>query len=448
MIKHICGILCLVNFISLGQSIAWEGKVVATGIFSSEEVSPFWIYTNSDTQYGAATHFSGLGEVKATYKLSENAALQGGTTLFFRDEVEDEFQRRDLYLQFTNTWLKATLGARKAETALDGLSVTNKNFLFSGNSRPLGGIVLEASDPLKISNALSVDWGIGHYALNDDRFVSDVRVHYKRLGVIANLNENNRITARIQHYVQWAGTSPVFGELPSDFEAFVDVFFARKSPEIGVDGEIENAVGNHLGTYFLEYSLKTEVGSFSAYHEHPFEDGSGTRLANFPDGVWGLSFVPKKNNWIQLALYEYIDTRDQSGSRQVIGGSDGYFGNNVYRSGWTYDGNVIGMPLILFDRSVVIDAGNSPFLSNRVQAHHFGLKGSIDPLELTVKSTFIKQLGTFGIPLEPAISSWSNYASIMYKTQKYGGFTLFGGLDTGELIDSTIGVGLSYDYSF
>jgi len=70
-------------------------------------------------------------------------------------------------------------------------------------------------------------------------------------------------------------------------------------------------------------------------------------------------------------LYEYIDTNDQSASD--VSGVDNYFRNNVYRSGWSYEGAIIGMPLILIDNSFEVTDSNSPIISNRVQAHHFGL---------------------------------------------------------------------------
>src|SRR5690606_10461577 len=191
--------------------------------------------------------------------------INSGVAYYGRDGIEDAVQRRDLYLQFENSWLLATVGAKKQIEVLDGLSATNQNFLWSGNARPLPGIVLEASKPVKISKTFAVDWGIAHYQLNDERFVKNTKVHYKRLGLVTTFNENHRLTAQIQHFAQWDGNSPVYGKLKDGFRDFIKIFFASDSKEIGFDGEIKNAIGNHLGTYLLNYEFKLAPGAFSFY---------------------------------------------------------------------------------------------------------------------------------------------------------------------------------------
>jgi len=447
MLKYIfSSICCCFVSLSLAQKVEWEGSLSVTSIFSSEETNPFWFYANSDTQFGAASQFSGFGEVNGKYAISENATLEGGVAYFYRDEVEDEFQRRDLYLQFKNKWLKATVGAKQVVRVFDGLSATNKNFLLSGNARPLPGVIIEANEPIKISNTFGIDWGIAHYDLNESRFVDNVRVHYKRFGVITKINEKHRFKTQIQHFAQWGGTSPVFGKLNGDFEAFVDVFFAKKSTEINVEGEIQNAVGNHLGSFLFEYLLSAKTGEVSIYYEHPFEDGSGIGFSNFPDGVWGVHFEPRKKGAISKVLYEYIDTNDQSASQ--VSGFDNYFSNNVYRSGWSYNTNIIGMPFILLDPTVEINATTGPILSNRVSVHHLGIKGNIKKVEWTLKTSIASHKGTFANPFEERQSLWHNYISGLYTTKMAGSFKLFVGLDTGTSIDANFGGGLEYSYSF
>lgn len=442
---YLLSLFSLFSSVLMGQQIDWQGNAEVLGIFSSEDANPFWLSTNTNTQLGVASNFSGLGNIEGHYQISESASINVGLAYFYRDEVNEEFQRKNAFLQFKNKWLKATIGAKASDRVQQGLSVTNKNFLFSENARPLSGVLLEANRPIQLFKNIALDWGIGHYSLNDDRFVNDVRVHYKRLGIGFKLKDENILRAQIQHYAQWGGTSPVFGELNNDFEAFIDVFFARRTSEIDVEGELLNAVGNHLGSYLLDYYFVTSVGNFSIYHEHPFEDGSGTRLANFPDGVWGAYYEPADKKIFSGILYEFISTENQSKGGV---GADNYFSNNIYRSGWTYEGNTLGLPLFLVNPNLEITADNSPIVSNRVVSHHFGFAGVFNRIYWQFKSSLVKNSGTFNNPFPEAINNWYNYLSLQYISEKYGTIRLLAGLDSGKQIETTVGAGLGYSYSF
>jgi len=316
------------------QKIEWEGTLRAKAIAASNS-NPFWFSSNTDNEISSDSQFSILGNMSGAYKISEKAMITAGGAFFFRNGFSSQFVRRDLYIQFKNSWLQATIGSKAgelysktSESPFNKLSVSNRNFVYSRNARPLPGLLLEAHNPIKISNNFSVDWGIAHYNLNDNRFISDTKVHYKQLTLIGKLNNNNTLTGQLQHFVQWGGDSPVFGELNKDFSTFVDVFFALKSPEINVEGERLNAVGNHIGSYLLTYDFVTSAGNFSIYKEHPFEDGSGIIFSNFPDGVLGIGYQPKNNKFINSLLYEFITTKNQSTQEP---GFQSYFFNNVYR---------------------------------------------------------------------------------------------------------------------
>lgn len=447
--KHLLRIWMLLGALSLtaqSQSVDWSGSVEAEGFFSNEEVLPFWIYSNTSSEVGAASNFSALAHIRGRYNIGENGILEGGVSGMYRDEVSTEFQRRDLYLNYSNRWLSVTVGAKRNGETFFGLSATNKKFLWASNARPLPGVLIQASQPIRVNDQIGIDWGIGHYQLNDERFVDNTRVHYKHLGVIFSWNERNRITARIQHFAQWAGTSPVFGALPSDFNAFVDVFFARMASEVNIDGEQLNAVGNHLGSYFIEYDFATDIGGFALYHEHPFEDGSGTGWSNFPDGVWGVHFKPNQNRVIQGVLYEYIDTSNQSANS--VAGRDNYFNNNVYRSGWTYEGQVIGIPFISFDPNITITDQVQPIVNNRVRVHHLGLAGVAWGVQWRFRSSLSQNVGTFSNPFPTAVNRWYNHLQMLYTIEKYGAISVQVGLDSGDLTDTVAGAGLGYRYQF
>ncbi len=431
----------------LSQQMESNFLVSLDGIYSSESTNPFWFSHNNHFKIGAETSVVGLASWRGVYQLNENSGFDAGVSGYYRNGVATEFQRKELFLNYKNRWLKATLGAEERIDPSGGLSATGKNFLWSPNARALPGLLLEASQPFKIATGFNVDWGIAHYELNDNRYVSNTYVHYKRLGLNWQINAKNSLTGRIQHFAQWAGTSPEYGKLDSDFEAFIDVFFASQPEDSIIDGEAVNALGNHLGSYFLEYQYMSSIGRFSFYHEHPFEDGSGTALANFPDGVWGLSLEMNGFSFFKNIYFEYIDTTDQSGNTSRSG-FDGYFGNSVYRSGWTYDGNIIGVPLLGIDPTIEITPTSSPFVSNRIRAFHLGVDGAYKNIQWQFKSTINHSLGTYQRPFPETLKNWYNYASLNYQTEIYGRFQLYLGLDTGSEINTVFGAGLNYSYTF
>lgn len=439
-------IICLFAPSALwSQSFQFNAEADIRTTISSEE-NPFWFYRNTNFEIGEETSVGTRVQLSGVYTLSENASLTIVAEGLYRDAVADEFQRGDLFVAFKNRWLKATLGARQRDANLNGLSVSNQNILWSGNARPVPGLVIEANEPIKITRHLMVDWGIGHYELNDDRFVMDTRIHYKRFGVIAKFNERNTLQFRIQHFAQWAGTSPIFGKLKSDFEGFIDVFTARKSAETGTDDELLNAVGNHLGSYFIEYTLDDEDFQFKAYHDHLFEDGSGTRLKNFPDGIWGVSFTRPQSRILQSVVYEFVTTKDQSGNTG-LSSRDNYFRNSVYINGWSYEGNILGLPLIVYDRSIQVDQDNSPITGNRISAHHFGMKGSVGAVDWMAKTSYVQNFGLYRAPIDPPLKSWYNYLRCSYDTQQYGSIYAMLGLDVSKQSSPVYGVGVGYKYS-
>jgi hypothetical protein len=448
MKKYLLGSFLLLAFSGYSQSkFEFKGTVEASGFVSTNDSLPLWFYTNTSAKVGRQSNVAGLAEGEVAYTLTENSEFSAGAGFYYRDNVADEFQRKELYIQFKNSWLAVTAGAKQQPEAAQGLSATNKNYLWSRNIRPLPGLRISSSSPLKLSNTFSVDAAIAHYELNDDRYTRNTRLHYKHLALITKFTANHTFTAKIQHFAQWAGTSPEFGKLKSDFSSFVDVFTARESPEIGVDGEIFNAVGNHLGSYLFDYEFKTTVGTTSVYHEHPFEDGSGSGFSNFPDGVWGVYFQPNENTYISGIVYEFITTKDQSG---ITSGSgfDNYFNNSVYRSGWTYEGGIIGLPFMITTLQGTLDPNGSTFISNALSMHHLGISGTYKVIDWKLKSSFVKNFGKVVTPFPETLTTTHNYLELTYPSKKVGTFTLLTGFDTSSFADSIFGAGVQYSYTF
>ena len=446
MKTKLCGVLLFFSVCAVSQNFDASATVQLGGYYSTGAELPLWFYTNTFRSIGSESNFSSMLSGTSSYMLNETSSLVASASLYYRDNVANELERGEAFLEFKNSWLAIVLGAKENTTVAQGLSSTNKNFLWSQNARPLPGVLLETAKPLKLSNTFSVDAAIAHYSLNDNRYVNNTRVHYKHLALVTRFNENHTLTAKLQHVAQWAGTSPDFGQFPNDFKAYIDVFFAREGRESGEVGEVFNAIGNHLGTYLLDYEFKTAWGLTSLYHEHPFEDGSGTRLANFPDGVWGVYFQPENNSLVTGFLYEYVTTLDQSGSFGV--GQDNYFGNRGYRSGWSYDSVIIGLPFIINDPELQLDSNTIAIVNNRVEVHHLGVAGTYRAFQWKLKSSFARSLGRFVAPFPKAQVTSHQYVEVVYTHENLGEFTLLTGFDTSNVAATNWGAGLTYRYSF
>lgn len=424
----------ITSFLCLGQDSIEVTGGVAFSTFFNESTQPFWITSNSGGFIGADTNVALRADLFAEYYISKNHRLELGIGGFYRDDVTQEFQRNNLYLNYRNNLISATLGSKEINDRYQGLGVVGNNFIQSGNARALPGIKIELSKPKKIFKNFFLDAAIAHYTLNDDRFVENTLVHNKKLDIIWELKANHKLNIGIEHFAQWGGNSPLTGEQPDGLGDFINVFFASGGDEDVSATDQFNAVGNSLGYYKIDYHINKEEYSYRLYHEHPFEDGSGTGLRNFPDGLWGFYYESEqstKDLFVKEFLLEYVSTLNQSGSTGRSG-RDNYFNNGVYRSGWTYEGNTIGLPFI-----TVPD-------NNRIQAFHAGINFEYSKLRSSFKSTYLKSLGTFVTEFEPARQQILLLSRTAYQISPASSIQLDVGYDFSNAGTNNLGAGLSY----
>ena len=127
-----------------------------------------------------------------------------------------------------------------------------------------------------------------------------------------------------------------------------------------------NALGNHLGSWELYLTKKLNTSQLQFIYNSIFEDGSGSRMANFPDGRYGLFWqAEEKDQLINSIIYEYYNTRDQSHDVNKWG-ADNYLNSQFYTRGWSYRDRVIGSPLFTYDSEI------NKVINNKFSAHHIG----------------------------------------------------------------------------
>ena len=202
-------------------------------------------------------------------------------------------------------------------------------------------------------------------------------------------------------------------------------------------------------------------------YDKPFEDNSGMRLQNCPDGVWTLQMkLANRKAAVTDITYEYIATTWQSGPRHdrpateeemasqnpdspfygtiVLGGMDNYFNHSPYVSGWTNYGRTIGLPLMV--PRLPENGISMGIINNRVRGHHLGLAGVIaQQVPYRIKSTFTQNYGTYAFPFDSMC--WQ--LSLAFEADKaFRDMTLSLGVygDIGQLYQNGAGLTLKLAY--
>ncbi|MAW94049.1 MULTISPECIES: capsule assembly Wzi family protein [unclassified Leeuwenhoekiella] len=444
--------LNLILMASLQAQDSLVTSIELRGMASSGDTNNFWFYANQKGRVDEQTNFYALAETSSKNTLNENSHFELGGGLLYKDGLYDGVIVDQLYGTYQWKILKADVGVKHRDEKFSGISSVGGDIIWSNNARALPGVYIQMTEPFKIFKWFEAKATFGHYFLGDDRVVQDAQVHHKSLELALVFSPGDRLSGSMKHYVQFGGTSPDprFGKQPSGFRDFIDVFFGQGSSSAGsFDGEQVNSLGNGLGSYELAYDLTRENFYLRMYHQSLFEDTSGIELSNFPDGVWGAYLEPENWGFIDAIIYEYVQTVSQSGrfskdpSQGSISGSDSYFWNGIYNTGWQYHNRIIGLPFIIPDRV----NPQSKNINDRFYVHHLGATGSLGKFNFKGKVSYVKNLGTYGRPYPVSEKAIYSFLELTYPSN-FGSFTGLFGVDYSNLSKENLGIGLNYRYQF
>lgn len=357
-----------------GQQLQIIGDYSAKGIVFSSEESPFWFHSNQRGRINELSNISTYASGLMTYQINEDSNFLVGAGILFQNGYIDQIQLDESFFGFENSWLDITVGRKQRKDLYKGLSATNENILWSLNARPLPGLSLKTTRPVYLSKRAGIGFqaSLEEFITDDDRYVRDTRIHHKSAHLVIDKIPNFEISLGLEHFVQWAGISPEFGVLPKGLDDYLKMVTGREGNN-DVGGEEANALGNHLGGYVA--GIKTSIDDYNIHiiYNHLFEDGSGRRLGNTPDGRYGIYIEDAEDThiikWVDALMYELYYTKHQSYTSSGTDGTDNYFNNNIYRSGWTYESRILGVPFI------TVDEGRFRIDNNIVLVHHVGISG-------------------------------------------------------------------------
>lgn len=441
-------LLFLFSFIATSaQKIDYSAAFSLQGVFSSEENNPFWLHSNTRGRIGEETNIAGWLTGKGNYIFRNGSFIEVGIGGLYHDGFADEVELDEYYLSFDNTWMEAYAGKKQKKEFLRGLSATNESILWSLNSRPIPGIGFEIYEPVYFWKKAGLGFRLSWEELfsdEKDRYIQNIRIHHKSFHLVFSGIKNVELSAGVQHYVQWAGKSPEHGDLPSGFDDYLQVITGGSI--IGGDGFIGdqeiNGLGNHLGGYEAQLNISISHFNVSLIYNTIFEDMSGIKLRNTPDGRYGLFIEDQEENkWIEAFMYEYYFTRNQSKNYPTTDGKDDYFNNHLYKSGWTYDHQVIGLPFF------VVREDNLGIAHNNIVAHHIGITG--DAFYTYPYKFLASYRGNYGVkggtskPVERIVSILFD----MEVWQEFVNINLQIGADFNSETSENVGVGIKVEKS-
>ena len=418
------------------DSLKSDFTVSFNSYVSSGKELPFWFTANQNGAFTSENGYYQLLRAGFSHGLVSDTTKKWdftyGTTMIAGVGDKADFQLNQYWFGARYKWLKLKIGARNDSIRFGGLSHTNGNMMWSGNSRPLPGITFSTNGYIPLFS--NVKWLTvrGLYEENfliDQRDMTNAMLHHKYLYAKATIT-NWSFSFGLDHWVYWGGTSRYYGSTPG-FEYYPRYVLGLKGGNNSSGSDQANAAGNSIGMYVLEVEKNFGGNILTFYWNHPFEDRSGLELANMPDGVWGLYYRNKKRTaFVSDVVYEFMGTMNQSGSYHlqpsgVPGvltgrGRDNYFALGPGSSDWFYSSGhvfynkMMGTPL--FVPVIGADGLSKGFDNTRIEMHHIGLGGTlVDRLTWKSMFTWSHSHGTYEKPYVETLSQFSCLGECSYQ---------------------------------
>ena len=456
-------------------------NIEVAGLGTSGSRIPFWLRAN---QYGTVPHTTPAGLVRLGTNgyfgrsiNHTNRRFSYGVEVVGIAESRPAMVLPEAYLSVDRGWFSIWVGRKKEIIGLGDSTLTSGFYSWSGNARPITKVQVGTNGfvPLGFTNgliAINAFFAYGWFPNTDS--IQGSYLHQKVLfGRIGKPNWKVKLYGGLIHTVQWAGRSDylsknqsVNGRLPSSFKDYLSVIIARQPNQEASYAHIDkvNQIGNHLGSIDVGAEFDLPRWNVLSYYQHPYEDKSGLKFVNFPDGLYGLRFKRKAPVGtvtpffrVDQFLFEYLTTLNQSGFTlgERLQGIDDYFNNFQYINGWTIKRQVIGTPFISPRNDVKPVWQNVltgpvwhrlAIINNRVQVLHVGASGVFQSgVQLQTRLSYSVNQGTIRIPFGQTVGQLNGVVWLTWPLRWLGGSELRTAvaIDSGTLYGNTSGAWLS-----
>lgn len=388
-------------------------NIGVSALASSGRFAPFWLQSNMNGDISSSP-FSGNVSAGVYKQAVHNerwwdydfaVQLTGRVQSRIPGSAFDMQQRmttgyfNQLYAHLRLYIFDITAGIKPMIYEMQDTALSMGSMVFSGNSQPLPRLTIGIDRYTPVPGCygyFELKGGLTHAWLADNVYMRGSYIHHKWLALLLGGRLPVNISYELHHAAQWGGISPVYGDIGSDWQSFVNVFLARGGGVMRNDQL--NAQGNHVGSQQLMLTGKGNGWEVSMYWQNFFEDnfaaiGDGQNLA---DGLWGISLKQTRWPYVQGVTYEFMNTTDQSGPWHdrdglCYAGNDSYYRNSVFVNGWNYFFRSIGTPFIT--SPLYNEDGTIYTLNSRVRVHYIGVRGDIYGFLYRVKLSYARNYG-------------------------------------------------------
>jgi hypothetical protein len=434
MLKYLLILILLFTFSFSKAQNPLQISVSNTTLAATDSVQPLWFVANQHGKIQSKNSFLNISEliIGQSYKNRAKSKLgyTWGADLIAAFGNSNYYQTNRAFAGVALNGWELKGGMFYDDVKYAGLSTSNGNIARSENARPvpkIGFSTLGYKPVPFLQNSLSFKAEYDEGFLNDERYVDGAHLHHKSLYFKIHTASTWNFEIGFEHYVMWGGTSsnPNIGELPESWNAYWHYVFALPGGDDFPQTDKKNISGNQLGTYQLKFEKYLPNMKINLYISHPWEDNSGLNLHNWPDNLLGIHFdLNNKKALVTDILYEFNNTRQQSIKDSVyywdensdkwkIKEYDNYYNHSIYRSGFTYQQQVMSSPLFFpVNKSNDISTG---IQSNRFFSHHIGAKGNItESIKWKGLLTYIQHLGTYSKPYTQNQKQISGLLEVQY----------------------------------
>lgn len=421
-------------------------EIGISSAIGKDNTLPFWLHSNKDgiiPEHGFAMSDISLGMNFEERQSNSFDFMWKASGLGYVGN-ESKLLLNQAFLGLRWKFINLYLGQKNHASRYDGLSSTNGDLLYSNNSRayPQYEIsVPEWTDIPFTKGFIAFKGLLSDGITTDNRYIDNARIHHKNLYLRIFKDYKLSASAGLEHYALWAGTHPTKGDISGSLSKYIKIF-RIEGDDAGSFGNDEYRLGNHLGSYRFDIYYNDKKFHLNAYYQTIFEDGSGTRMNNKPDGLYGIFYKNKKRNdaIIQSVVMEYYHTSYQGGSifkegDHIIGGRDNYFNHGEYHSGWTHHNRTIGSPLFT--------TGTTGIANNRFKGFHVGIGGQLLGFPYKTYLTYTHNYGTYATPYTSTLNQFSGLVEVNIPLKQLPfKLDVACALDKGELLGDNIGLWL------